>query len=177
MSKGPLKAPYLTIILGVIPLKKTRSKFTQLSDNIGAITNKLSVNYPNPEWENQLDASTIDSRYWGFFLRKSNWPFDLKILFQGNPSLMEGMVPTMLFNPVDQKTWDEITSIYPKNAKRWPPQNTSQLQYKGKFHKISNFIDSGESIQQMADEIFDYVVEMVEKLRKDVDIIAQIIND
>ncbi|WP_205602134.1 PLDc N-terminal domain-containing protein, partial [Cyclobacterium jeungdonense] len=32
------KAPYLTIILGVIPLKKTRSKFTQLSDNIGAIT-------------------------------------------------------------------------------------------------------------------------------------------
>src|SRR5690606_119855 len=38
MNRGPSKAPCLTIILGVISLKKTQAKIAQLSDDIGAIT-------------------------------------------------------------------------------------------------------------------------------------------
>ncbi|WP_205602111.1 hypothetical protein, partial [Cyclobacterium jeungdonense] len=58
------KAPYLTIILGVISLKKTRSKFTQLSDNIGAITNKIPLEYQH---SNLLSSAAIPTfGYWVF---------------------------------------------------------------------------------------------------------------
>lgn len=140
------------------------------------VLQKLSAKYPKTEWENELDIGTIDSTHYGFSIRHNSWPLGLKILFQGNPTLKKGMIPTILFNSVDQKTWNEISSIYPKNAKRWPPKYTSQIQFKGKFKFISNFIDSGNSIPGMADEIFDYVVEMVVKLQKEVKIVAQIIN-
>src|SRR5690606_31773882 len=43
MNRGPSKALCLTIILGVVSLKKTQAKMPQLSDHIGAITPHLSV--------------------------------------------------------------------------------------------------------------------------------------
>lgn len=140
------------------------------------VLNKLKEEFSQTIWSKDLDVKTIDSTHWGFWIAHINWPNNLKILFQGNPELTKGMIPTVQFDRVNDEVWAKLVKQFPRKAKRWPDAYVSQIQYAGKFKDLNQLINSEKNHEQIAQEIFEYVVETVDRLEKDILKIEEILK-
>ncbi|MDG1275681.1 MAG: PD-(D/E)XK nuclease family protein [Algoriphagus sp.] len=141
---------------------------------------QLERKYPAPIWNTHLKIEDIYIKWCDFRIRKEEWGKGIYVMFQGNPNfLTKGIVVWVFISPIP----DEIKLKALKTLSRQGlllNENNGNLQFLksfGKFKDLSGLVNSEKNPKEMAQEVFEYVVETVDKLESDIQKIGQILKE
>ncbi len=153
---------------------KIRKMYQLLADSLFVTFSKTA------NWEVTLNLENIDISWGGFVIRKNDWIPGISIYFEGNDSLINGLNPGIVIDP--KPSSDKISRIQSKFKKGF---RNDKAEFRNllfglthtNYKKFNSLLGSNKSIEFMAKEVHDFIVEVVNKKQKELLEIETILSE